>query len=67
MRPEHSERAEEFLAALRELRGAADADRIQGISTLKAVYSNVLDETTLARGSVVTLARLADAVATGVL
>ena len=63
--PEHSERAEEFLAALRDLRGAADADRIQGISALKAVYSDVLDETTLARGQVVTLARLADAVAVG--
>lgn len=66
--PEHSERAEEFLAALRELRAAdTDADRIQGVATLKAVYADVLDQTTLARGEIVTLARLADAVATGVL
>ena len=63
---EHSERAEEFLAALREFYTTkSDADRIQGIAALKAVYTDVLDETTIARGQVVTLARLADAVATG--
>jgi Rad52/22 family double-strand break repair protein len=65
--PEHSERAEEFLAALRELRGASDADRIRGIAALKMAYGDVLDETTMARGQIVTLGRLGDAVATGAL
>lgn len=66
VKPVLSERAEEFLAALRSLHGAADADRIAGVATLKAVYGDVLDEITrLKDGHEMTLGRLADIVATG--